>query len=594
MFSSIRWRLVFPFVSLLLILMLALGVFLTSLVRQFRIDELRVSLETNLLLLDELLVAEPFTPENAEMLDPFARTWAEKLGFRVTLVTLDGIVLGESDEDRLQMDNHATRPEIIDALTDDFGSSIRFSTTTQFDRLYVARVVMRAGQPVGVIRLSVTLEQIEDDLALISNAIAVATLVATLVAGASAVIVASRTTHPLRGLTEASRKIADGQFDIAIHSQSRDEVGELTQAVAQMSNQLQGQIRELDGERNKLAAILRQMNNGVVIVSPGQTIELFNQAAEHMFGVSEASLLDKSLVEGLRNHHVVEIVRKAKKTREVLTRPLELPSQNRLLDMTAVSLGAPLAGHILLIFRDMTRIRNLETIRQDFVSNISHELRTPLASLKALTETLMDGALDDPPAARRFLTRIETEVDSLSLMVSELLELARIESGKVPLSFKPVSPKSLLTTAVERLYLQAERAELKILVETTPDLPNVLTDPPRLEQVLMNLIHNAIKFTSAGGSITVSAQAGRAEHEGFIIFSVRDTGIGIAPDDLPRIFERFYKSDRARTRSEGGTGLGLAISRHLVEAHGGQIWVESILEQGSTFSFSLPITLETG
>jgi two-component system phosphate regulon sensor histidine kinase PhoR len=241
-----------------------------------------------------------------------------------------------------------------------------------------------------------------------------------------------------------------------------------------------------------------------------------------------------------------------------------------------------------LVFQDLTRLRQLETVRRDFISNISHELRTPLAALKALTETLQDSALDDPPSARRFLAQIELEVDSLSQMVTELLELSRIESGRVPLHFIGKQPQDIAHAAVERLSLQAARAGLTISVDVSPDLPQVLVDPIRIEQVLVNLLHNAIKFTQQGGKVTVSARADDSKMPvEQIIFSVIDTGAGISSIDLPRVFERFYKTDRARSGS--GTGLGLAIARHLVEAHGGRIWVESQVGKGSTFFFSLKL-----
>jgi two-component system phosphate regulon sensor histidine kinase PhoR len=244
---------------------------------------------------------------------------------------------------------------------------------------------------------------------------------------------------------------------------------------------------------------------------------------------------------------------------------------------------------VLLIFQNITRQRFLETVRRDFVSNISHELRTPLASLKALTETLLDNAIDDPPAARRFLKRMDAEVDAVTQIVSELLQLSRIESGKVPFQIRPAKPDEIVDPAVERLLLQADRAELTINVDCPPGLPAVLADPARLEQVVVNLLHNAIKFTPSGGVINIKVEQQVNDHpdEMQMLFSVSDTGIGIARDDLPRIFERFYKVDRAR--STGGTGLGLAIARHTVEAHGGRIWVGSVAEQGSTFYFTIPI-----
>jgi two-component system phosphate regulon sensor histidine kinase PhoR len=258
-------------------------------------------------------------------------------------------------------------------------------------------------------------------------------------------------------------------------------------------------------------------------------------------------------------------------------------------------------GGTLLLIQDLTRVRRLEAVRRDFISNVSHELRTPLASLKALTETLQEGALEDPPAARRFLARIEAEVDALTQMATELLELSRIESGQVPLETKTVQPELLLTSAADRMRTQAERANLTLRVEIPPGLPAIRADGPRLEQVLVNLLHNAIKFTPSG-EVVAAVNEGPPSPDGSgaggerpnVVFSVRDTGIGIPADDLARIFERFYKTDRARARAElnrsagGGTGLGLSIAKHIVEAHGGEIWAESQEGRGSTFYFSIP------
>jgi two-component system phosphate regulon sensor histidine kinase PhoR len=416
-----------------------------------------------------------------------------------------------------------------------------------------------------------------------------AALLAGLFLTAVVALLSGRIARPVRELTRTARGIAAADPPEA--PASRDEIGELARAVKQMSARLQGQISELDAEREKLAAILQQMSSGVVMVDSRGRVGLLNPAVEGMMGVSSATARGKSLVETFRHHQIVETWQKAQADKKPQTLDLELTLQGKRLQVIAAPLGGVLSGSALLIFQDLTRLRQLETIRQDFISNISHELRTPLASLKALTETLLDGALEDPPAARRFLTRIETEVDSLSLMVQELLELARIESGRVPLELQHAPPCDLLQQAHDRLHLQAERARLAIRLDCDPSLPPVLADPPRMVQVLMNLMHNAIKFTEPGGTISLRAgfpggddPAGGAS---FVVFSVADTGVGIPADDLPRIFERFYKADRAR--SGRGTGLGLAISRHLVEAHGGRIWVESIVGQGSAFSFSLPI-----
>jgi two-component system, OmpR family, phosphate regulon sensor histidine kinase PhoR len=330
--------------------------------------------------------------------------------------------------------------------------------------------------------------------------------------------------------------------------------------------------------------VLEEMTDGVVIVDQQGNVQLLNKAAEEMFDIASSSSTGHSLASVLRNHELVELWNKCQASGESQTTVLEFSPRHLYLQATASPLGASLPGSILFVFQNLTNLRRLETVRQDFISNISHELRTPLASLKALTETLQEGALDDPAAAPHFLERIESEVDSLSLIVSELLELSRIESGRVPLKLSPIHPCEIVDSAADRLRLQAERAGIELTTHCLPDLPLILGDLGRLEQVLVNLLHNAIKFTPPGGKIEVSAAS---QNESMVNFQVQDSGVGIPADELPRIFERFYKADRARTG--GGTGLGLAIAKHLVESHGGAILAESLVGQGSKFSFTIPV-----
>ncbi len=412
--------------------------------------------------------------------------------------------------------------------------------------------------------------------------------IASLIAGGAllvvAVYVADRAARRLENLTGTALQIARRDAAPGAPAHTQDEIGRLAHAIDLMAQRLNRQIEARESERGKLAAILRQMTNGVVMIDPEGRVGLLNAAAERMFDVQESAAVGRSLVEVLRHHQLAELWQASRTSGQMREIELEIPHKRLYLQAIATPLDGLMRGHTLLVFQDLTRLRQLETVRQDFISNISHELRTPLASLKALTETLLDGALDDPPAARRFLTRIDTEVDALFLMVQELLELARIESGRVPLQFQPIQPLTLITSAVERLYLQAERAGLEVTVACPDDLPLVRADPPRMQQVLMNLLHNAIKFTPPGGKIFMRARRNPSQPEE-VIFEVADTGVGIPPDDLPRIFERFYKADRSR--SGGGTGLGLAIARHLVESHQGRIWVESVQGEGSRFFFSL-------
>ena len=345
------------------------------------------------------------------------------------------------------------------------------------------------------------------------------------------------------------------------------------------------QLSTLNSERARLAAVLDQMTDGVLIVDSQGKIQFANPASKKLFETVDP--INRSIVEVVRHHQLVEAWRRCQQTNELQSESVEVPARRQFLQLVVVP--DTHAGGSLLLVQDLTRVRRLETVRRDFISNISHELRTPLASLKALTETLQNGALSDPEAGPRFLSRIVTEVDALTQMTQELLDLSRIESGQVELNLAPISPKKLLMSAGDRMKLQAERAGLTLRVECSDDLPNVRADQARLEQVLVNLIHNAVKFTRPGGEVVLLAEAadtGERSAGSGVRFGVKDTGIGIPSEDVSRIFERFYRVDRSRSGS--GTGLGLSIARHIVETHRGKIWVDSIEGRGSTFFFTIP------
>jgi len=341
---------------------------------------------------------------------------------------------------------------------------------------------------------------------------------------------------------------------------------------------LNGQLSGVEAERARLAAVLETMSDGVLIAAAEGSVQFANPAAAKL--LDSPAPLGRSLAEVLRHHQLIEAWRACRASGEPQEAALELPLRRRFLRMLAMP--DPYSGGTLLLIQDLTLLRRTEAMRRDFVSNLSHELRTPLASLKALTEALQDGALADPEAGPRFLSRLQAEVEALSRMAEQLLDLSRVESGQIRLDRAPLAPAALLASVAERMRLQAERAGLTLRIECPPDLPPVLADRARLEQVLVNLVHNAIKFTPAGGEILLLAEAASDGMR----FAVRDTGVGIPAEDLPRVFERFYKSDRAR--SSAGAGLGLAIARHIVEAHGGKIWVESEEGQGSMFYFTAP------
>jgi two-component system phosphate regulon sensor histidine kinase PhoR len=359
-------------------------------------------------------------------------------------------------------------------------------------------------------------------------------------------------------------------------TESSRDLGELASALNAQRSTFNVQLATSNAERARLSAILDQLTDGVLIADEDGRVQFANPAAEKMFG---SSLAGRSVAEAIRHHSLVDAWRRCQQTTELQSESVELPASRQFLQLIAIP--DTHAGGSLLLVQDLTRVRRLETVRRDFISNLSHELRTPLASLKALTETLQDGALADLEAGPRFLGRMHTEVDALTQMAQELLDLSKIESGQIALVLRKVDPLAVLKSATDRMRLQAERAGVNLTVETaTP--PKVEADAARLEQVLVNLIHNAVKFTRRGGSVTLSASTDKES----VIFMVRDTGIGVPADDLTRIFERFYRVDKSRAGS--GTGLGLSIARHIVEAHGGRIWAQSREGEGSAFFFSIP------
>ena len=396
----------------------------------------------------------------------------------------------------------------------------------------------------------------------------------------------------LRKYDRILRQSASGNTSVLALPSNVKELEDLSNVVKALVSSLSTQLSIVDSNRGRLAAMLDQMTDGVLIASEAGRIQFANPAAEKLFG---KGLVERSVPEVLRNHQLIQAWQRCQELDEMQVETVEITGRRHFLQLIVIP-DHHTPGGSLLVVQDLTRIRQLETIRRDFISNLSHELRTPLASLRALTETLQDGALSDPEAAPRFLSRITTEVDALTQMAQELLDLSRIESGQVSLERKPVAPKKLLASAADRMRLQAERAGLSLQVDCPPNLPRVNADEPRIEQVLVNLIHNAVKFTPPGGKVVLTADilpAGSRQEEGETVegpvrFAVSDSGVGIPADDVPRIFERFYRVDKSR--AGGGTGLGLSISRHLVESHGGQIWAESREGEGSTFYFTLQTT----
>ncbi len=581
-----RWRVILSNIALAIIAMGGLSLFLHSYLRNTIIDSMRNNLlaETRLLAEQSSQALQGEQPTQA--LTALVRQYARSFDQRVTIVSPDGRVIGESLRPPNQMENHLTRPEIQSALSGVEATTIRYSTTFQADMLYAAIPLRSNGEIIGVARMAVSLAEVENNLAIIRRTLLIAALLTILAAILLAILLGNFTVRPLQQLTHSVIQMKDGTTSEVGSPERLDEVGQLERAFGEMTSRLNSQIDELRSERGKLAAVLTYMTDGILIADKKANLQLINPSAREIFHISKSrEVINHSLIEVIRHHQLVKLLQKCQESNTPQSALFETTPDRLFIQAIATPLTVSMPGHTLLVFQDLTRIRRLETVRRDFISNVSHELRTPLASLKAITDTLMEGALEDPPAAKRFLLRMNQEIDNLTQMVRELLELSRIESGKVPLETRPIAPLDLVSPAVERMRLQAERAGLSLRMDISPHLPQVMADPERLEQVLVNLLHNAIKFTPPGGEIVVGAY-GEGQRN---VFFVRDSGVGISPDAISRIFERFYKADRAR--SGGGTGLGLSICRHLVESHQGHIWAESMPAQGSTFYFSIPTTI---
>ncbi len=586
MFRGIQWRITIPFIILVLVSMGILGVYLANSTRDYQLDALRSQLKNEALIMAKASLPGFLGQEQQATLDSLAKSLGGDIETRITIIAPDGTVLGDSLEDPANMENHAARPEIKAALSTGSGESRRYSTTLGVRMMYVAVPVTYQGEVLGIARVSLPLTEVESLTHRITVIITTAMAVAALVVILAAWIIARITTRPIRRLTIASREIASGELGRKISIESQDEVGELTRAFNEMSLKLKELVDEISADRTRLAGILDNMADGVIVTDIDSRITLCNKAAENLFSIKNA--VGKPLIELVRDHEIDELVKSNLETGNMGDIRYESGTSQKYIRAIAIAINHRKPEGVLILFQDLTDVRNLQTTRRELIGNISHEFRTPLAGIKAMVETLRSGAVDDKEAAVDFLARIDEEVDRLAQLVAELTELSRIETGKAELKLDAVDINALIAEVINQLSPQAERQRLSVKTELAPDLPAVRADAGRVKQVIINLAHNAIKFTPSQGSITISSRF----DDKSVTVAVSDTGAGISRSDLPHIFERFYKTDRARSR--GGTGMGLAIAKHVVEAHGGSIRAESREGKGTTLSFMLPRQTPSG
>lgn len=524
----------------------------------------------------------------SQELDNFLHEIADDLNLRVTIINMEGTVLADSEVNRDilgKVENHLYRPEIQQALHSGIGESRRFSTTVKKDMLYVASTIGR-NKPEGIIRLSMPLAEIE----LISNHLKKLLIVSLLFAFFLAIIISFAASmfisQPIKKMSLFAQDIAKGDFSKRILNLTNDEFGDLAKAFNYMSEQIKLKINEVNLSKSRFEAILLSMFEGVMVVDTKGTILLMNRALKDLLKVKD-EFVNKKPLEILRNIEIQEIVDNTLKLKQgVESREISVlfPEEKILLIHATPVVRENETEGAVLVFHDITSLRELEKIRKDFVANVSHELRTPVASIKGYAETLLDGALEDKNNAKDFLKIIYTDIDRLARLIDDLLNLSRIESGKFKMNLQLCAIAPIIKGVVSRLNKQARDKSITIKTNIPEKLDSLLIDETRIAQVLFNLIDNAIKYIPEKGNIIISVN----EKDGFIQINIADTGSGIAQEHIPRLFERFYRVDKSRSQELGGTGLGLAIVKHIIQAHQGEVFVQSILGQGSVFSFTLP------
>jgi two-component system phosphate regulon sensor histidine kinase PhoR len=505
-------------------------------------------------------------------------------GIRITIVKRDGEVLADSREDPLLMENHRNRPELRQALDQGFGKALRYSTTLRMRMFYYAIRVDGGPEPEALVRVSLSLQSIDDEVAALHKYLWAAAAGVGLLALLLTFLASGFLMRPLVELKEAAEAVAAGHYDQKTPIRSRDELGMLARAVDRMRGVLTRQVDLLRENSQRLETVLSSMLEGVLAVNAERRVLFANEASKLLLAIETREVVGRQLLEVTRNRVVREAVEEAFRLEEPYEFEFETSGiDRRYLALRATRLpGEPCPGVVVVLY-DITELHRLAVVRRDFVANVSHELKTPLASIKAYAETLRLGAIHDTEHNLRFVERIEEQADRLHQLIQDLLQLARVESGREAFDIKAVS----LADVVERgthLYRQrAEQKHQRLDVEPAPEPVLARADEDGLATILDNLVANAIQYTPDGGRVIIRY---RAENR-HAVLEIEDNGVGIARRDLQRIFERFYRVDKARSRELGGTGLGLAIVKHLTQAFGGQVEVSSEPGKGSVFRVRL-------
>jgi len=532
-----------------------------------------------------LTTGSPQTPEEIAAL----RTWVAAhatSGVRISIISVEGKVLADSQSETATMESHADRPEVVQALQTGEGRSIRRSVSLGSQLLYYA---VREDLPANahvILRLALPMEDFRGPLWNFRRSLWLWSLLIFLAAGTVAMLMSRSYTERIERLREFSRRVAEGDFRPLASEGRGDSLEALGTSLNQTASRLDRTIRSLTEERNLSAAILGSMVEGVAVVSGAEHLVFANPGFASILGLDVPPVAGSSLLEVVRQTELIEAVRRVlagepRVEAEIATGTL----RQHFFAATVASVRAGETSGAVIVLHDITELRKLERIRRDFVANVSHEFRTPLTAIQGFAETLIGGAIDDPQNRGRFLAIILEHSRRLARLTEDLLKLSQMDAERLELEIRPVNVAQLIESCYETSQRRALEKDLSLSLNLPSQLPDVAADPRRIQEVLQNLLDNAIQYTLPGGKIVLSAELRNGE----VVFTVADTGIGIPQADQPRIFERFYRVDVARSREAGGTGLGLSIAKHLVEAHGGRIWVNSEVASGSKFYVSIPV-----
>lgn len=586
---NLFWKLALTFLTLLLVALVGVDFFAERALRRdyerTGVEQLKAIARVGQARAPVLSSLPPTKSEEITGLQSWIREM-QMSGARVTIITPEGLVLADSQPDPQIIENPANRPEVQDALSQGTGFSVRHSAAINRDLVYYAvRHQTAAGQPV-LLRFSLPLETVTSVLWEFRKTLWLASALILAILGGVTLFVSRSFTNRVERLTAFSQRVAEGDFHAEPSGSSSDAVDALGSSLNQTAARLDQTIRTLTEERNLSSAILGSMVEGVAVVNAAERVLFSNPSFASVLGLDLPPQPGSALVEVVRQTELIEAVRKVlagepRVESEIVTGTL----RQHFFAATVAAVHTKQANGAVIVLHDITDLRKLERVRRDFVANVSHEFRTPLTAIQGFSETLLAGAMNDPQNRERFLGIILEHARRLARLTEDLLMLSKMDAERLELEIRRLPVEQLVSSCIETSQPRSIERDLRLSVNLGKNIPDIAGDRRRLTEVLQNLLDNAMQYTPAGGKIMVGAERKGQE----VVITVADTGIGIPQADQPRIFERFYRVDVARSREVGGTGLGLSIAKHLMEAHGGRLWVESEVGNGSKFHFSVPI-----